>query len=150
MTNKMLVGKNKEGERFYLSLEIKKHEGEALTVNHDKVSGFDVLSISGEVIEPRKRNAYNFGQICDRLSEITEPASGLTLAGVARIAQIWQEWHLNDLQSHCAHQDQAIKWDQVQPCPLTGYKAGSAWLIKELPAEITAEIKNLFNEMADA
>lgn len=146
----MLIGRNDQGDRFYLFLEIKNKQGKATTINHQQVEGYKTLSISGEVVEYRKRNASQFGQMVYRLSEITKPANGLTLAGVARIQQIWEEWHLNDLQSHCVHQDKAIKWDQVAPCLETAYKAGTAWLLKELPAEVIAEIENLFNIKAVA
>jgi hypothetical protein len=146
--NKKLIGKNDQGDRFYLTLEIKNNEREATTINHQKVFSYQTLSICGEVIEYRKQNANNFGQICERLSEITQPAKGFTLKDIAKIKEIWERWHLNDLQSHCAHQDKAIKWDQVDPCFLTGYKAGSAWLLNELPQEIINEIKSLFYEMA--
>jgi hypothetical protein len=99
-------------------------------------------------VEYRKRNASNLGQIRDRLSEITQPAKGFTLKDIAKINQIWEKWHLNNLQSHCAHQDMAIKWDKVDPCPLNGYKAGSAWLLNELPQEIINEIQSFFYELA--
>jgi len=146
----MLIGKNAQSERFYLHLEIKNEQREGVTVEHEPIKNYQRLSLTGEVIGYRKRNAYNFGQIENRLHEITEPANGLTLAGVARIFQIWKEWHLNDMQSHCIHQDSATKWDEVEPCSLTGYKAGSAWLVKPLSAEVIAEIKNLLNEKAVA
>jgi hypothetical protein len=145
---KKLIGKNDQGDRFYLTLEIKNNEREAITINHQKIFSYQTLSICGEVVEYRKQNASNFGQICERLSEITQPSKGFTLKDVAKIKEIWEKWHLNDLQSHCAHQDKAIKWDQVDPCPLNGYKAGSAWLLSELPQEIINEIQSFFYEMA--
>jgi len=144
---KVFIGKNAQGERFYLNLEIRSFTAEATTINHEKVAGYNVLSLSGEVIEAGKRLAYNVGQIQDRLHEITEPGSGLTIAGVARIYKIWEEWHLNDMSSHCAHQDKAIKWDEVAPCSETGYRAGSAWLLKELPEEIAQEITHLLTDI---
>jgi hypothetical protein len=145
---KKLIGKNDQGDRFYLTLEIKNNEREAITIEHKKVFSYQTLSICGEVVEYRKQNASNFGQICERLSEITQPSKGFALKDVAKIKEIWEKWHLNDLQSHCAHQDKAIKWDQVDPCPLNGYKAGSAWLLSELPQEIINEIQSFFYEMA--
>jgi len=147
---KMFIGKNDQKDRFYLTLEIRDNKREATTINHQKVLGYKTLSICGEFVEYRKKNASNFGQIGDRLSEITQPSKGFTLKDIARIGQIWNEWHLNDLQSHCSHQDKAIKWDQVAPCSLVGYRAGSAWLLKELPQEIINEIKSYFLEMAVA
>jgi hypothetical protein len=148
LMTKKLIGKNDQGDRFYLTLEIKNNEREATTINHQKVLGYQTLSICGEVVEYRKQNASNFGQIRDRLSEITQPSKGFTLKDIARINEIWEKWHLNDLQSHCSHQDKAIKWDQVNPCPLNGYKAGSAWLLNELPLEIINEMQIFLNETA--
>ena len=79
---KILIGKNDQNDRFYLTVEIKDNEREATTINHQKVLGYKTLSICGEVVEYRKQNASHFGQIGDRLSEITQPSKGFMKGSV--------------------------------------------------------------------
>lgn len=58
---------------------------------------------------------------------------------------LWREWHNNGLQAGCVHQHvtaDALRrasedpnvylGNHVKPCPLTGYRYGSQWLIKPL------------------
>ena len=73
----------------------------------------------------------------------------------SRIYNIWNEYHLNDLQSgtkrqtemltkelHRAdHYTEACKYlESVELLEDRGYKYGSGWLCKEIPSEIIAEI----------
>lgn len=48
------------------------------------------------------------------------------------------KWHLNGLHAGCEHQDE-LGWshnDIGNPCPVCGYKWGSAWTKRELPPEV--------------
>jgi len=83
---------------------------------------------------------------------------------------VWKEWHLNDMQAGCEHQraekweekrlDDSLPWTQpnsamwtykkdhpkgllCEPCPVCGYKYGSAWLKKELPQDVVDFIEKL-------
>lgn len=49
-----------------------------------------------------------------------------------RVFAAWERWHLNDMRSHCVHQDASQPWDTVPPCPETGYRCGSSWLVEPL------------------
>lgn len=136
------------GEKYYLSVELVSDEKERETVNHEKITGAQRLSFTGYGVSPRgsaeyDRGIFSAGQNDHLLLEITKPAEGFTLASIREIYNLWQEWHLNDLKSHCAHQDKAVAWDKVAPCPVTGYKAGSAWLTKPLPAEVIEQVRAL-------
>ena len=47
-------------------------------------------------------------------------------------------WHLNDMRAGCEHQE-ALGWgnDKLSvPCPTCGYKYGTAWKKRELPANV--------------
>ena len=139
-----LLGRNKAGDKFYLTIELKDHAREAVTTNHESVTGYRSMSFTGTLISKYgsivyERGFMSGGQNYGDLLEITQPAKGFTLADIKRIYDLWQELHLNDLESHCAHQDKAIKWDQVEPCPITGYRAGSAWLLSPLNDELVSE-----------
>ncbi len=55
---------------------------------------------------------------------------------------IWKEWHLNDLQAGCIHQRE-MGWSRdgydkhpSEPCPICGYKYGTAWLKKDVPESV--------------
>lgn len=144
----VLLGRNDMGEKYYLSVELVSDEREHETTSHDKITGSECLSFHGLGVSPRgsveyERGIFSAGQNDRLLLEITKPAKGFTLETIRKIYELWQEWHLNDMKSHCAHQDEAVAWDKVAPCPLTGYKAGSAWLTKPLPAEIVEQVSAL-------
>jgi hypothetical protein len=143
-----LIGRNKAGDKFYLTIELKDHAREAVTTSHESVTGYRSMSFTGTLISKYgslvyERGWLSGGQNSHYLLEITDPAKGFTLKGIKRIYDLWQELHLNDLESHCAHQDKAIKWDQVEPCPITGYRAGSAWLLSPLSDELVNETFDL-------
>jgi len=84
-----------------------------------------------------------------------------------RMRAIWERWHLNDCRAGCEHQ-RAAKWEDkridsggerglfachvrpdehpegllTKPCPVCGYKYGTAWLKEALPPEVVAEIES--------
>lgn len=50
-------------------------------------------------------------------------------------------WHMNDLHAECEHQQARGETYQTHPdarCPECGYRLGSAWLKRDLPADIIA------------
>ena len=85
-----------------------------------------------------------------------------------KILDIWDRWHLNDLKAGCEHQ-RAAKWEEIklddskpwsqensamwthkkdnpkgllnEPCPVCGYKYGSAWLFEVIPNDVVQFIK---------
>lgn len=111
--------------RIRVTLRITSHEPrrDATTVDHEEHRGAYLrASFMGEVIPYRRREASEAGQII--MSRRDDMPPDLVTA--------WDRWHLNDMRSHCAHQDRAIPWDKVPPCPETGYRASSAWLLEPL------------------
>lgn len=65
-------------------------------------------------------------------------------ADTRKLGDIWQVWHLNDMCALCAHQ--TGPWEQAAPCPLTGYRAGTAHLVDPLPDGIIAEVRRIFGD----
>lgn len=148
ITKNLLVGRTKEGEKFYVTIQLRDHEGQAQTVTHESLTGYKTLSFTGVLTTKYGSAAYERGWVsCGQndhyLLEITEPAKGFTLKSIQRLHQLWNELHLNDMNSHCAHQDKAIKWDVVEPCSFTGYKAGTAWLLNPLDEKLVDEVCDL-------
>lgn len=102
------------------------------------------------------------GQIGDHL-EIREFAANWDGAKVKRLAEIWDRWHLNDMQAGTPRQEEFLRsirgefpgypvshyeWAKerlaavgLQPDPDTGYSYGSAWLRVDVPAEVLDEIR---------
>lgn len=92
-------------------------------LQHDgELHGLDVLSEKGDEV----LLIVSCGQIRETIAEWFPEAKPLL------------PWHLNDMHAGCEHQE-ALKWDNEKlgvPCPTCGYKYGTAWLKRELPAEI--------------
>lgn len=136
----ILLGKTAEGEKFYLQIEWGNENRESLNVKHERLTNYTKVSFRGTLVSKYgsliyDRGVRSFGQNEREMLNIVEPAKGYSLEGIKEIYDLWQKYHLNDLQSHCEHQDKALKWDEVAPCPVTGYKAGSNWLVREITAE---------------
>jgi hypothetical protein len=138
---------------------------------HEPIPYPDVLSITGELVDPSKRRSSDAfwvagGQTIDAVREITKPAGTLTLEDLSRFADLWDAWHLNTLRAACVHIDMSLVpadlpdyaprgqvsrsyWmlDNLR-CPLTGYKYGSAWLAEPVPADVVEEIVALLLKAA--
>jgi len=73
----------------------------------DKKEGQQVLSITGEI--PRE----NYGQILDQLKEpFDKYGLGWDAESVAKLYEIWDRWHLNDMRAACEHQ-RAAGWQEM-------------------------------------
>ncbi len=56
------------------------------------------------------------------------------------------KWHLNDMHAECTHQEARGETYATHPdamCPDCGYKLGSAWLKRDLPADVLAWFESL-------
>ncbi len=67
------------------------------------------LSITG--VEGPKRNGDAFGGCGQIQLDPTYAAEGWTPALVAKLAETWERWHLNDMRAGCEHQ-RAEGWDK--------------------------------------
>lgn len=128
-----------KGNRYDITKGIS-HE----TINHDIVTKYKTLSLSGysksyagQILDDLNSENINFK--CDEQI-------------INEIVKIWKEYHLNDLQPNCIHQESFNcnhDYDnqskiQTLKCP-NGYQYGSKWLIKDLPQEIIDRITELFS-----
>jgi hypothetical protein len=121
------------------------------------------LSISG-VIGPMKNgnSRGSCGQIIIEFKEYDKrgyytlddisPAPQWTPEKIKKFFDVWDVWHLNDMQSACEHQ-RGLGWTyeehhdpktfKGEACPVCGYEIGSAWLKKELPVEVIEYLKTV-------
>lgn len=125
------------------------------------------LSIVGSIWNNRMSDIYTGGQIQDTLKELFPDNSK-----VQRLVEIWDRWHLNDINAGCEHQ-RKLGWGREQvvhdgykqwtghlyesqhpkgvlckPCPECGYKYGTQWLYEKLPQEIIDELLSMTNTNA--
>jgi hypothetical protein len=91
------------GDRVWLKIELREHQREGTTVDHTPVSEFLELSVFGLAISKGRRNVDTAGQCVEMAAEIDRPAKGWTTAELRELRDLWQRWHLNGMQAHCAH-----------------------------------------------
>jgi len=143
-----LIGRDIAGNKYYLDLEIKTLQGESLDIFHHPVTGAPVISMSGDIVSKygsleHDRGWISSGQNLDEFENIVQFSNRWSARELSSILAIWREYHLNDMNSHCTHQDKAVQWDKVEPCPATGYCAGSAWLYAPIPDSVLIELTGL-------
>lgn len=83
------------------------------------------------------------GQNRDALTGDYVVTPGWSRDMVARLAEIWDRWHLNDMRAGCEHQ-RAAGWKATDmvgvACEMCGYRFGTAWLSEDVPAKVLAEL----------
>jgi hypothetical protein len=103
-----------------------------LKTNSDETLTF---TASGCIWNPRGTDIYLGGQILEEVAKLFPHHVQAQL-----LIAIWRRYHLNDMQPGCVHQ-RLLGWEKYdehpsEPCPVCGYKYGSAWLIEEIPDDI--------------
>lgn len=127
-----------EGGRVRVTMRLTREVGRRTTVNHLEVGEVVRLSLTGEVVVKYGNPEFD-GSIV---------ASGQIVGDVtdSRLRLLWERWHLNDVRSHCSHQNRAVKWDVCPPCPETGYRCGHSWLVETVPPEVVKELAAILGD----
>lgn len=146
----VLVGRKANGEKVYVQAKLK-HPADNVpgvpnarqTVTHETTTERLALSITGVIIREygnieNDQSWLGCGQTRDDLLELAQLEPGWTVGTVAKLHEIWQRWHLNDMRSMCEHQRLNIH------CP-KDYEQGSAWLFESLPFGVIAFICDRFD-----
>jgi hypothetical protein len=121
--------RNADRDRVVVTVTIGQTAGPRVGTDHGTVpAGAATVSFVGDLIPYRCRDAVACGQIKNMVPDNV-------------IRDLWQRWHLNDMRSHCDHQNRDIAWDKVSPCDETGYRAGTAWLHEVVPADVLDMIR---------
>lgn len=128
------------------------------TIEHTSITDPVTLSIQFSVgFRPGDGDtdwdAYHWGQVPTGDRKIVRPALSRKFGFQERdgydhrhtIDVLWRDWHNNDLSAGCVHQvvtaearrrasedPNVYLGNHVKPCPITGYRWGSQWLIKPL------------------
>ena len=129
------------------------------------------LSITGVIAPTRNGNALgSAGQCVDEIRGGT-PTDDWNKEMLNKFCDIWDRWHLNDLRPYCNHQKE-LGWNIIaskkvnisthetkslgwlrpdehpegiltKPCPVCGYKYGTAWLKEEVPEDVIKWLSDL-------
>lgn len=113
------------------------------------------LTVTTQVWSPGGTDMVAGGATRDPLREVTEPARFWTRDTLATLAVLGDRWHGNDFQAGCAHQDVVYEddprypgrpsLDLTKPCPVNGYRYGSAWLVEPLPEQVIRDLMGLLS-----
>lgn len=113
-----------------------------------KKPGKPELTISADI--RRSGHWVAGGQSIDTVRRVAAHgtlAPGWTYKRVLKLCNIWERWHLNGLRPGCEHQ-RALGWTSYddhpsEPCPICGYKYGTAWHYEPLPQDVIEFVKEL-------
>jgi len=131
------------------------------TTTHERVTGPLDFALTTSVWQPSRRDIVAGGATAAPLDEAIAHGRldfGLDEAAVRGLALDHECWHLNGMSAACAHQE--VVWEDsdygrrpsltlTQPCPVTGYRYGSAWLVRVLPEGFLAELDGLLSGAHD-
>ena len=106
----------------------------------------DILSLHGVIGPMRGGNCRGSAGQCQDEIRKGVPKAPWTKEMVDKLCDIWGRWHLNDMRAGCEHQ-RALGWEGEsyigKPCPVCGYKYGTAWLKEEVPSGVIKWLESL-------
>ena len=125
------------------------------TTGHEQVTRPLDFAVTTAVWRPDGRDMTAGGATVEPLTELVAYEPGWDAAKVARLVEL-AAWHLNGMTAGCDHQTPVMetdRWGREVPsldltpaCPVTGYRYGSAWLVRVLPDGFLDEIRGLFGD----
>jgi hypothetical protein len=143
------IGRTPDAERVYVEISLQTKDGTNFrTTAHEPAGEYTELSIMGMTVDFRGRQVSSAGQINMHVSKVNpEKFSYWTRSDIRSLFNIWRWWHLNGMTPGCDHMelpaDTSYDARKHIVCPETGYRYGSAWLVRELPADVIAEVERL-------
>lgn len=127
----VLIGRSEDDGFIYVEVKVQTTENE-----HTR------LSITGH------GTAGSAGQIGMHIDATAiEPAPSYTREDIARLFEIWDRWHLNDMSAGCEHQRAGAEawglpmhkaWEVGEHCPVCDYRYGHEWISERVPADVLA------------
>jgi hypothetical protein len=107
------------------------------------------LSLTASAKRPRAKDIDSGGQMQGELREQREAidyAPGWSPGKLVELLDVWDTYHLNDMQAGCEHQ-RALGWTYnehpAEPCPECGYKMGTEWRTMPVPAEVIEYLRTV-------
>jgi hypothetical protein len=105
------------------------------------------LSISGVEGPTRDGNMHgSAGQILDNFAEYI-PTDTWNRAMLEKLQAVWKLYHLNDLTPNCQHMRDGglVKYTPGHVCQICGYKSGTKWFNRPVPADVIEWLESLPN-----
>lgn len=151
-SKKLYTGIKNTGKKMYVELTIKEEHKEKKTTALETVTDYKTLSMCG-----------TGGQNREEIADINSYKElFITVADLNTIIQIWDKWHLNDMNAGTEKQTAFImEWEKDHKYNYTavckalkkvglyednGYKYGHAWLVEIIPDEVITEITAIFDK----
>ena len=142
-----------------LRLERLERQEEYETTEHDKVSRPLDFALTTSVWRPDRRDIVSGGATVEPLVQLLE-SGGIDPAfdadKVRKLIELHEHCHLNSMKAGCAHQEVVYEespygrrpsLELTEPCPVTGYKYGRAWLLEPLPADFVPTLLGLLEDV---
>lgn len=90
------------------------------------------LVVGGQCLDdPEVLDVVKNGKLCEKDKAI-----------YLEVFRLWKNYHLNEMNAGCEHQEKDTPIGEV--CPICGYRYGSAWLYRKIPEKDLETIKHLF------
>lgn len=138
--------------RVYVDVTIAHRQGQThQTTDHREIADWWELSISAGITTAQSRREHDYKQCGQSIEPVAMVANGPEF--LPGFVKAWNAWHLNGVTAACAHQ--TVVWedgpygrrpslDQTLPCldndGAVRYRYGSAWLVRELPADVAQTV----------
>ena len=145
----IIVGETPDSGITQVTVNIERRKCLKQTIDHKMVSEYSIISFAGE-------NDRAIGQIVNELEYLYNNGKlFIKKSDLKRIIELWNEWHLNDMNAACIHQTpfsvnefsyekfKELAQKETAKCPV-GYRYGSDWLLKPVPDEVIKEIIDIF------
>lgn len=125
------------------------------TTTHETVTGPLDLTVTSSVWTPSASDILTGGATREPIRELArtgKPGRFWRPEGLEALASIGDRWHLNAMRAACAHQTvvyeegrygRQASLTETPPCPETGYRYGTSWLVEMLPDDVVTELRGL-------
>lgn len=133
------------GVRLHVRIERLERRETYETVGHKHVTEPLAMSVTTDVWRPDGRDIVAGGATREPLREVAASGtpSRFWTGGerLDRMAALGDGWHGSDMRAACRHQTVVYEeepyhrpsLDLTPPCPITGYRYGTKWLVEPLP-----------------
>lgn len=135
------TGYRNDSARLYVSARAYSRTGRFRTTRHGYTGRVRGIGIMADVRYRPDTDSIMAGQVRWALDHVVKFAHSWDAVKVRRLGEIWDRWHLADVQPGCVHMPHGHPGDV---CPYTGYEWGSKWLVESTPAPVIAELENMF------
>lgn len=124
------------------------------TTQHEGLTRPLGLSVMSNVWQPGRGDIVTGGATREPLRDVAEhgtPGRFWDPDKLTLMARLGDQWHANDMTAACAHQEVVYEekpyhrpsLDLTPPCPVTGYRYGTDWLITPLSTPVVDTLLDL-------